>query len=77
MNITVRLYSAARHRNGQIVDRMTLDLPEGSHVGDVLAALQINPDLEPVLSLNDVVADEDASLGDGDEVGVIPAVSGG
>jgi molybdopterin converting factor small subunit len=77
MNIRVRLYSIARHRDGKIIDRLTLELPAGSRIGDVLTALEINPDLEPVLSLNDVIAEESASLGDGDEVGVIPAVAGG
>jgi len=77
MNIHIRLYSVARHRNGQIVDRLTLDLPAGSRIGDALAALEINPDLEPVLSLNEALSDENALLGDGDEVAVIPAVAGG
>ena len=77
MQISVRLYSVARHRDGQIINGLTLDLPEGSHAGDVLIALDIHPDLDPVLSVNDVLADEQTMLGDGDEVAVIPSVAGG
>lgn len=77
MRITVRLYSIARHRGGQIVDRLELELPAACRVQDILTELEINPDLEAVVSVNNVVCDVDTLLADGDEVAVIPAVAGG
>lgn len=56
---------------------MELDLPDRSRVDDVLAALDINPELEPVISVNGMIADEGTLLGDGDEIAIIPAVAGG
>ena len=77
MRLSIRLYSVARHRDGRIVDGLELDLPDGSRVTDLLAALDINPELEPVISVNGVIADEGTLLGDGDKVAIIPAVAGG
>lgn len=77
MQVNVRLYSVARHRDGQIIDRVALQLPVGSSAGAVLDTLKIDPLLEPVLSVNGVVAEAATPLSDGDEVAIIPAVAGG
>jgi sulfur carrier protein ThiS len=73
----VHLYSILRHRDGRIIDRLELDLPAGSRVGDVLTRLAIGPDVEPVLALNGEIAGEEAALDDGDHLAIIPAVAGG
>ena len=77
MQITVRLYSILRHRNGDVVDRLELDLPENSTILDVLTLLQVPDDLEIVLAVNEEVAKADATLANGDLLALIPAVAGG
>ncbi len=77
MKVQVRLYSVARHRDGKIVDRLALELPNGSHAFDVLTALSIHPDLEAVVSVNEVICYEDMLLHEGDQIAIIPAVAGG
>ena len=77
MQITVRLYSILRHRNGDIVDCLELDLPENSTILDVLALLQVPDDLEIVLAVNEEVVKVDTTLSDGDLLALIPAVAGG
>ncbi len=77
IHITVRLFSILRHRDGQIIDRLELEMPAGSCIGDVLERLQVVAELEPVLALNNEVADESAALADGDQLAIIPSVAGG
>ena len=77
LRVTVRLYSVLRHRSGQIVDRLELELPPGSCARDVLERLQVSADLDAVVAVNDEVVDESTPLTDGDCVAVVPAVSGG
>jgi sulfur carrier protein ThiS len=77
VTITVRLYSILRHRQGQVVDRLSLEIPRGSCLRKVLEELQIDPGLEMILAVNSEIAREDAGLEDGDQVSIIPAISGG
>jgi molybdopterin converting factor small subunit len=77
IRITVRLYSILRHRDGEIVDRLELDLPPASTVLDVLEQLQVPLDLEVVLAVNDRVVTVDTALAEGDLLALIPAVAGG
>jgi molybdopterin converting factor small subunit len=77
LRVTVQLYSVLRHRNGQIVDRLELELPLGSCARDVLEMLQVPAELEAVVAVNDEVTGESTPLSDGDCVAVVPAVSGG
>jgi molybdopterin converting factor small subunit len=77
IRITVRLYSILRHRDGEIVDRLELDLPPASTVLDVLERLQVPLDLEVVLAVNDKVVTVDTPLAEGDLLALIPAVAGG
>jgi molybdopterin converting factor small subunit len=77
IQVTVRLYSILRHRDGDIVDRLELDLPPASTVLDVLTRLDIPLDLEVVLALNDKVVPLDTPLSEGDLLALIPAVAGG
>lgn len=77
ISITVRLYSILRERNGRIVDRLELELPQGSCAEDALRQLDVPRDLDVVLSLNDQIAAETAVLHDGDHLAIIPAIAGG
>jgi molybdopterin synthase catalytic subunit/molybdopterin converting factor small subunit len=76
MQITVRLFAALRDRAGTGSRR--LELADGARVGDVWPALELGE--EPAglaYARNREYADREQALGDGDEVAVIPPVSGG
>ncbi len=76
MRITVRLFAALRERAGW--SQRELDLPDGAVVGDVWPALGIG-DEPPGLAYarNREYAAREAAIAAGDEVAVIPPVSGG
>lgn len=58
--------------------RMALELPGGSRMADVLERLEIKPDPEHLLLvINGHWAELDQLLSDGDQVHLIPAISGG
>jgi molybdopterin converting factor subunit 1 len=76
----VRLFAGLRERAG--ADRVEVDLPEGASVADLLAAMGTTPvgELAPrscIVALNREYADEDAVVGESDEVALVPPVSGG
>ena len=76
MRVTVRLFAALRERAG--AGQVELELPEGATAGDVFPALAIGA--EPAglaYAVNREYAERSAALSDGDEVAVIPPVSGG
>ena len=76
MRVTVRLFAALRERAG--AGRRELELPQGATAGDVFAALEIGA--EPpglAYAVNQEYAERSAVLADGDEVALIPPVSGG
>ncbi len=77
MKILVRLFAALREQAG--TSRVELDLPDGAHVADVWGALALGG-AEPgslTFAVNKAYADRDHVLADGDEVALIPPVSGG
>src|SRR6185437_5850293 len=76
MRITVRLFAALRERAGW--SKRELDLPDGAVVADVWPALDLG-DEPPGLAYarNREYADRDTAVAAGDEVAVIPPVSGG
>ena len=55
----------------------TLDLPEGTSVGDVIAALGIPPALPYIVLVNGQDVDTDHGLTPGDVVSVFPPLAGG
>ncbi len=60
------------------VSRVELELSPGSRLSDALAALNLHPDPDnTLLVVNRLLADEGILLADGDEVHIIPALSGG
>jgi molybdopterin converting factor subunit 1 len=80
MRVSVRLFAGLRERAG--ADRKDLDLPDGASVGDLLAAMADTPvgALRPgqcVVAINREYARADERVGEGDEVALIPPVSGG
>ncbi|MEA2472748.1 MAG: MoaE-MoaD fusion protein [Thermoleophilaceae bacterium] len=76
MEVTVRLFAMLRERAG--ASEVTVELPEGARVRDALAALDGLADGLPlVMAVNREYAPEDAPLGAGDELALIPPVSGG
>lgn len=76
MNVTVRLFAGLRERAG--TDRLTLELPEGARVGDALARMQdLIRDVPVVMAVNREYADDAQDLATGDELALIPPVSGG
>ena len=76
MVVHIRLFAALRERAGR--DRLELELPEGALVADALAAVDdLAGGLSLVLAVNREYAAEDQALQAGDELALIPPVSGG
>jgi MoaE-MoaD fusion protein len=76
MKVRVRLFATLRERAG--ADQVELELPEPARVRDALDRLQtITSDLPVVMAINQEYADENAVLRAGDELALIPPVSGG
>jgi MoaE-MoaD fusion protein len=80
MRVSVRLFAGLRERAG--ADRVEIDLPDGARVADVLAAMAATPvgELRPrecVVAVNREYAEPHEPVQAGDEVALVPPVSGG
>jgi molybdopterin converting factor subunit 1 len=76
MVVRVRLFAMLRERAGR--GEVELELPDGARVGDALSALaELADGLPLVMAVNREYADRDALLEPGDELALIPPVSGG
>jgi MoaE-MoaD fusion protein len=78
MIVRIRLFAQLRERAGS--GELSIELPEGSRVRDALAAdvvASLAAGLPLVMAVNREYADEDAPLSAGDELALIPPVSGG
>ena len=80
MLVSVRLFAGLRERAG--TDRLEVELPDGARVADVLAAMAATPvgELRPrecVVAVNRDYAAADAVVQAGDEIALVPPVSGG
>ena len=76
MKVTVRLFAQLRERAGR--SEVEVELPEGAVVRDAIAALDdVAAGLPVVMAINREYADESAPLSAGDELALIPPVSGG
>jgi molybdopterin synthase catalytic subunit len=74
--VVVRLFAGLRERAG--TDRRGLDLDEGATVEDVWPALELGDEPTGLLyAVNRTYADRGQPLAEGDEVALIPPVSGG
>ncbi len=78
MEVTVRLFAMLRERAG--AQELTLELPEGARVSDALrsdALAGLAEGIPLVMAVNREYADGDRVLDPGDELALIPPVSGG
>lgn len=76
MVVRIRLFAMLRERAG--ASELSLELPEGALVRDALAELEsLAGGLPLVMAINREYASEDAPLAAGDELALIPPVSGG
>jgi molybdopterin synthase catalytic subunit len=76
VEVRVRLFAALRERVG--AGELVLELPDGAVVGDALDRLAgVTDGVPAVLAVNREYADPAAALHEGDEVALIPPVSGG
>jgi MoaE-MoaD fusion protein len=76
MRVQIRLFAALRDRAGTSV--LELELPDGAQVSDALNELYwLTGDLRAVLAVNREYASESVTLQPGDELALIPPVSGG
>lgn len=76
MVVRVRLFAALRERAGR--DEIELELPEGALVSDALERMDgLTGDVKAVLAVNREYAAGDTALNAGDELALIPPVSGG
>jgi molybdopterin synthase catalytic subunit/molybdopterin converting factor small subunit len=76
MRVTVRLFAGLREHAG--TGRRDVDLGDGARVGDVWRALELGD--EPtglVFAVNRAYVERGQALAEGDEVALIPPVSGG
>jgi molybdopterin converting factor subunit 1 len=76
MRIRVRLFAGLRERVGTGENEM--ELPAGARASDVWELLQVGPEPEGLAyAVNREYVDRDHPLADGDELAIIPPVSGG
>jgi molybdopterin synthase catalytic subunit len=76
MQVRVRLFAALRERAGR--EELELELPSEARVSDALAQIDwLTGGLKVVMAVNREYADGDAVLHSGDELALIPPVSGG
>jgi MoaE-MoaD fusion protein len=76
VQIRVRLFAGLRERAG--TGELELELPDGALVADALERMrELTDGLPVVMAVNHEYADPGAALESGDEVALIPPVSGG
>jgi MoaE-MoaD fusion protein len=76
VEVTVRLFAMLRERAG--APEVTIELPEGSRVRDAIDSLSgLAEGIPLVMAVNREYADEERVLDAGDELALIPPVSGG
>jgi MoaE-MoaD fusion protein len=76
VQVRIRLFAGLRERAG--TDALELELPDGARVGDALQRMRALTDGVPVvMAVNQEYADAEVTLHAGDEVALIPPVSGG
>ena len=76
MHVTVRLFAQLRERAG--TSELSIELPDGARVRDAIEELgSLTGELPVVMAVNREYADADDPLAAGDELALIPPVSGG
>jgi len=74
MVVSVRLFAGLRERAGSA--HVEVELPDDATVADLLAAMELAP-RSCVAAINREYADPTAPIGPGDEIALVPPVSGG
>jgi sulfur carrier protein ThiS len=79
MRVTVRLHTILRRETpAGVVDRLELELPDGATISDAIDHVELDRRARTVLTVvNGKIRRRDAVLHDGDELRLVPAVSGG
>jgi MoaE-MoaD fusion protein len=75
MRVTVRLFAVLRERAGS--ESIELELADGATVREAIAAMPVADGVPVVMAVNREVAGADVVLAPGDELALIPPVSGG
>jgi MoaE-MoaD fusion protein len=76
MQVRVRLFAGLRERAG--TSELELELPDGAVVADALERMrELTAGVPVVMAVNQEYADPGATLHGGDEVALIPPISGG
>lgn len=79
MIITVHLHTTLQRQSPEgPVRRLEIELPGGSRIRDLLDMLGVDMPIEAMLlAVNYQVAEAEQVLQDGDQVNIMPAISGG
>jgi MoaE-MoaD fusion protein len=76
VHVSIRLFAGLRERAG--TGAREIELADGARVGDVWSALDLGNEPPGLLyAINKTYADAQSALSEGDEVALIPPVSGG
>jgi len=79
VKVTVHLHTTLQRQTPEgLIRRLEVELPGGSRVADLLADLEITLSMDALLlAVNARVAEPEQILQDGDQVNIMPAISGG
>lgn len=79
ITVTVRLFATLRqyHPQGAPAAPITMQVEEGTTVGQIVQRLDIPREAVRVVFVNGVAVDDAARVKDGDEVGIFPPLAGG
>jgi sulfur carrier protein ThiS len=79
VQITVRLHTILRRETPQgIIDRVTLELPDGATVGQAVERIDMpSRPRTMLLVVNGKIVQGDHVLSQGDELRLVPGISGG
>ncbi len=79
MRIHVRLHTILRRETPEgIIDRVTLDLPQGATVAEAMSRLEFpTRPRTMLLVVNGKIVQDDHVLAEGDELRLVPGISGG
>jgi molybdopterin converting factor small subunit len=79
ITVQVKLFATLRRQCPDlgIGEAMTVELPEGATVEELVKHLQLPEGAVKVVFVNNAVRKPDDPLSDGDEVGIFPPVGGG
>ncbi len=79
MKVTAHLHTILQRQTAEgLIRRLEVELPGGSRVSGLMDALEIGlPEEALLLAVNGRLADADTVLQDGDQVNIMPGISGG